>query len=36
LQGTDSNNAAYFTVGGLFSKIAPAAAQFINRYQPGP
>jgi hypothetical protein len=28
--------ALYFTGGGLFSKIAQAAAQFINRYQPGP
>jgi hypothetical protein len=30
------NVGVYFTVGDLFSKIAPAAAQFLNRYQPGP
>jgi hypothetical protein len=30
------NIVGYFTVAGLFSKIAQAAAQFINRYQPGP
>jgi hypothetical protein len=39
LQGADSPNigiARHFTGGDLFSKIAPAAAQFIDRYQPGP
>jgi hypothetical protein len=28
--------AAILPVGDVFSKIDPAAAQFVNRYQPGP